>query len=93
MRTGRDLRELDSRSLYDVGYYLMRRDLPTEDEAKARDRIDQAIYNQMFEEESGLPAVSQWMQPADAKAPADAPDVPPDQVFHPVNYLRRDGGE
>jgi hypothetical protein len=42
--------------------------LPTEDEAKARGKIDQAIRDRMYEEETGMPAVSQWMQPADAVA-------------------------
>jgi hypothetical protein len=66
MQTGRNLRSLTARELYDVGYYLMRSDLPTEDEAKAREKIDQAIRDKMYESETGMPAVAQWMQPADA---------------------------
>lgn len=45
--------------------------LPTEEEAKARGKIDQAIKDRMYEEETGMPAVSQWMQPADASGPKD----------------------
>jgi hypothetical protein len=68
VQTGRNLRELDSRSLYDVGFYLMRATMPTKEEADARAGIDRAIRDRMYEEETGMPAVSQWMAPADAAA-------------------------
>jgi hypothetical protein len=44
----------------------MRSTLPTEEEQKARDKIDKAIRDKMYESETGMPAVAQWMQPADA---------------------------
>lgn len=70
--TGKSLRDLGSLDLFDAAYVLMGRSvLVTEEERKALDSVDKQISDQMFESATGMPAITQWMAPANA---ADLPD-------------------
>jgi hypothetical protein len=71
LRTGRSLRTLPSVDLLDASYRLMHiHSLVTEEEMKAREKIDSAIANIDFESDTGMPAITQWMRPADEMYPA-----------------------
>lgn len=43
----------------------MQRVLLTEDEAMAQEKARSIIYDLIYEGESGMPAITQWLRPAD----------------------------
>lgn len=70
--TGISMRSLGSLDLFDAAYASMvRRTMMTEDEGKALDQLDKAISDSSFESETGMPAITKWM------APANAGELPP----------------
>ena len=66
INTGRDLRELEPRLLYEVGYYLISQ-LGTlyKEQHEAMEKIDDSLRDLIWQEETGLPAIAQFMPPAD----------------------------
>lgn len=66
MHTGRSLRELDSGSLVDIGYRLMLKfEIVSEEEYEAIRKVDGKIADLVFEDETGMPAITQLIPPAD----------------------------
>lgn len=66
MRTGSPLTSLDSRTLFTVAYCLLiefevQR---TEDEEKQRQKLKRFLRGLEYEYETGMPAITQWMRPA-----------------------------
>lgn len=64
-QTGKSLADLRSFDLFDAGYRLMvARSLLTEDEVKVVDQIDSRLADSGYEKSTGLPAITQWLPPA-----------------------------
>lgn len=83
--TGVSLRSLQSYDLFDAAYALMlRASLYTEEERKVIDSIDGRLADSSYEEVSGMPAITQWVQPANAAdLPAHVrPEAPEGVISH-----------
>ena len=66
MRTGQGLATLNSRDLFCVAYTLLfeYESLRTEEEEKARQKVRKFLRGIEYEHDTGMPAISQWMRPA-----------------------------
>lgn len=63
------MRDLSSFDLFDAAYgSMVKRVLTTEEEGKALDALDKKISDASFESDTGMPAITQWMPPANADA-------------------------
>lgn len=63
--TGKSLRDLNSRDLFDAAYFLMtERSIGTEEELEALDKLNDQIEGWAFEATTGMPSISRWMRPA-----------------------------
>lgn len=68
-RTGVSMRSLGAPDLFDAAYASMTQmALLNEEERKAIDALDNRISDASFEAATGMPAVTQWMPPANADA-------------------------
>lgn len=66
MKNGTSLRKVSSLDLYDVAFYLMDvRATMYEDQHEAIQALHRRITDAIFENETGMPAVSRWMPSAD----------------------------
>ena len=45
---------------------MIRYNLLTQEEHDAIDKVTSAVRNHIYESETGMPAISQWLPPADA---------------------------
>lgn len=72
LSTGTSLRSLGTLDLFDASYALMvEQSKTTKEEHEAVESLDKKINDASFEAETGMPAISKWMQPANAA------DLPP----------------
>lgn len=72
INTGVSLRSLNTRDLFDATYALMsNRSRLTEEEVEALDKLDKAISDSAYETDTGMPAITQWIPPANL---ADLPE-------------------
>jgi hypothetical protein len=63
---GKDLRDLDAKLLYDLGYSEMVAGTQhTEEEKGAVERFEKILRDAEFEEETGMPSVAQMYPSAD----------------------------
>lgn len=63
--TGRSLKALDSRTLYSACYGLMcQQALRTKEEQDVLDSLDKQFRDHQYEKTTGMPAISQWVKPA-----------------------------
>lgn len=67
MRTGQALHTLDSRNLFCVAYTLLLEyeALRNEDQEKQRQKLRKFLRGIEYEHDTGMPAIAQWMRPAD----------------------------
>lgn len=57
---------MESHDLCDAAYYLMiQQGLHSEDENKVIDQINSKFADLAYEEETGMPAITRWLAPAD----------------------------
>lgn len=69
MRTGRNLRDLDSVALFEVGYALMEERMVTphsEEYIKSRTKFEERMRDIVLEDETGIPAAVRRFASADA---------------------------
>ena len=65
--TGVSLRSLGSVDLFDAAYALMvDRSMYTEEEHDAIEALDGRLTDSGYESDTGLPAITQWMKPANS---------------------------
>lgn len=63
---GRSLRSLQSKDLVDAALYLMAQQTKiTEEEHKSFEKFESSIADLIYEKETGMPAITRWMAPAD----------------------------
>lgn len=67
--TGTSLRNLGTLDLFDAAYgSMVAMTMMNEEERKALDALDKKISDASFESDTGMPAITQWMPPANADA-------------------------
>ena len=70
LSTGRNLRDLEPPLLYDVAYFVLSEQAKLyKDQMEAAEKLDDTLKDLLWEEETGLPAIAQFMPPADASYP------------------------
>lgn len=75
LSTGTSLRSLGTLDLFDACYALMvEMAKTTKEEHEAVESMDKKISDAAFEAETGMPAITKWMQPANAA------DLPPHMI-------------
>ena len=61
------MRELTPPLLYDVGYFLLRESsVLYKEQHDSMDHLDDHIFDLLWEDETGLPAIAQLVPPADS---------------------------
>jgi len=77
-KTGTSLRSLGTLDLFDATYALMvEMSKITKEEFEAVESLDKKINDATYEAETGMPAITKWMQPANAA------DLPPHLTMGP----------
>lgn len=77
-KTGISLRSLGTLDLFDAAYALMvEMAKTTKEEHEAIESLDKKIHDAEYESETGMPAITKWMQPANAA------DLPPHVAMRP----------
>lgn len=67
--TGISMRDLGTLDLFDAAYgSMVAMTMMNEEERKALDALDKKISDSSFESSTGMPAITQWMPPANAGA-------------------------
>lgn len=80
LSTGTSLRSLGTLDLFDASYALMvEQATTTKEEHEAVESMDKKINDAAFEAETGMPAITKWMQPANAA------DLPPHLTMRPAD--------
>lgn len=78
LSTGTSLRSLGTLDLFDACYALMvEQAKTTKEEAEVIEKLDRRISDAQYESETGMPAITKWMQPANAA------DLPPGLAMMP----------
>ncbi len=76
--TGTSLRNLGTLDLFDAAYALMvEMAKTTKEEHEAIEALDRKIHDAEYEAETGMPAITKWM------APANADELPPHVAMRP----------
>lgn len=66
VENGRSLRDLNSKDLVDAAFYLMSlQTKTTKEEHEVFEKFEQTISDLVYEKETGMPAITRWMAPAD----------------------------
>lgn len=66
IENGRSLRELKSKDLVDAALFLMSlQTKTTKEEFESFEKFEQRLSDLIYEQETGMPAITKWMAPAD----------------------------
>lgn len=80
IQTGKPLTDLRSFDLFDAGYRLMiSRSLITEEEDDIVRQVDKHLSDAGYESSTGMPAITQWLAPANAADIGASPPEPKDE--------------